>query len=90
MAQDIDHRHTPLTGERKHGLDTFCTDAARRIVDDAAQAKIVAGVVDHRKVGQHIPYLGTLKKLHAADDLIRHAVSLEGIFQRVRLRIHAV
>ena len=90
MAQDLDHRHTPLTGERKHGLDTFRTDAARRIVDDAAQAKIVAGVVDHRKVCQHIPDLGTLKKLHAADDLIRHAVSLERIFQRVRLRIHAV
>ena len=71
-------------------LERFAADAARRLIDDAAQAQIVRTVVDEAEIGQHVLDLRAVEEARAADDAIRDAVSLEGIFQRVRLRVHAV
>ena len=89
-AQDLDHRHALLARKALHALDGRIADAARRVVDDAAQAQIVARVIDDREVGKHILDLRTLEELCSSHDLIRHAVALERIFKRIRLRIHAV
>ena len=60
------------------------------LIDDTAQAQIVRTVVDEAEIGQHVLDLRAVKEARATDDAIRDAVSLEGIFQRVRLGVHAV
>ena len=89
-AEDGHHRHALLGGQRLHTLDARIADAAGGRIDDSPQPQIVRRIVDERKVGQHILDLGAVKEFHAADDLIRDAVTLERVFQRVRLRVHAV
>ena len=89
-AEDRHHRHALLGGQRLHTLDARIADAAGGRIDDAPQPQIVRRIVDEREVGQHILDLGAVKEFHAADDLIRDAVALERVFQRVRLRVHAV
>ena len=71
-------------------FDGLCADAARRIVDDAKKPEIVRAVVDHAQIRQHVFYLRAVKKARAADDAIWNAVALEGVFQRVRLRVCTV
>ena len=89
-AEDGHHRHALLGGQRLHTLDARIADAAGGCIDDAPQPQIVRGIVDEREVGQHILDLSAVKEFHAADNLIRDAVALERVFQRVRLRVHAV
>jgi len=88
--QNSHHRDILLVCQHLHTLDRRSADAARRIVDDAPQTQIVARVVDDGKIRKHVLDLGTLEELGAAHDLIRHAVAFEGVFERVRLCVHAV
>ena len=90
LAQHCHHRHALLLREHLHALNAGISDAAGRGVDDAAQAQIVRRVVDHGQIREHVLDLRALEELHAANDLIGHAVALEGVFQRVGLGIHAV
>lgn len=71
-------------------FDGLCADAARRIVDDAKKPEIVRAVIDHAQIRQHVFYLRAVKKARTADDAIWNAVALEGVFQRVRLRVCTV
>ena len=72
------------------GFQGFQSNSPGRIVDDPAQAQIVCAVVDDAEVGQHILDLGPVKEPGTADDPVRNAVALEGIFQRVGLGIGPV
>ena len=88
--QNSHHRDILLVCQHLHTLDRRAADAARRIVDDAPQTQIVARVVDDGKIRKHVLDLGALEELGAAHDLIRYAVAFEGVFERVRLCVHAV
>ena len=66
------------------------SDLPGRHVDDAAQAQVIGGIVDHAQIGQHILDLGAIKELHAAHHLVGHAVAFEGVFQRVGLGVHPI
>ena len=90
MLQNGHHRHALLAREILHALDRRIANAARRIVDNAAKPQVIARVVDDREVREHVLDLRALEELRPADDLIRHAVALERVFERVRLRVHAV
>ena len=65
-------------------------DAARRVIDNAHQAQIIAGDRDHAQISQHVLDLRSIKEACSADDAIRDAISFEGIFELVRLGIHAI
>ena len=76
--------------ELRGRLDRARADAAGRGVDDARQTQIVARRLDDAQVGQHVLDLRAVEKARAADDAVRNAVALEGIFELVALRVHAV
>ena len=64
--------------------------AARGQIDDAGEAHVVIRVGDEAQVGDDVLDFLTLVELHAANDLIRHAVAKACFLQRARLRVHAV
>ena len=71
-------------------FDRARADAAGRCVDDARQAQVITRRLDDAQVGQHVLDLRAVEKARAADDAVRDAVALEGIFELVALRVHAV
>ncbi len=90
VADDRKEARLLLARELQGRLDRARADAAGRGVDDARQAQVVVRRLDDAQIGQHILDLGAVKKARAADDAVRDAVALEGIFELVALRVHAV
>ena len=68
----------------------FGSQSPGRIVDDPPQPQGIGPVVDDAQIGQHILDFRPVKKACAADDPIRDAISLHGVFQRVGLGIGPV
>ena len=90
VADDVKEARLLFMRELRGRLDRARADAAGRRVDDARQAQIIARRLDDAQVGQHVLDLRAVKKARAADNAVRDAVALEGIFELVALRVHAV
>ena len=89
-VEDVKERRVVLVRKIKRCLHTLGADTARRVVDDTCQTKIVPRYCDHVQIREHVLDLGTVKEAGAADDAIRYAVALEGVFKLVRLGVHAI
>ena len=90
VADDVKEACLLFMRELRGRLDRARADAAGRRVDDARQAQVIARRLDDAQVGQHVLDLRAVEKARAADDAVRDAVALEGIFELVALRVHAV
>ena len=90
VADDVKEARLLLVRELQGRLDRARADAAGGRVDDARQAQVVVRRLDDAQIGEHILDLGAVKKARAADNAVRDAVALEGIFELVALRVHAV
>ena len=65
-------------------------DPASGHVDHAPQAHVVEGIDDQFQVRQRVLDLLAFVEPDAADDLVRHALAHQRIFDRARLRVDAV
>ena len=83
VGDDAVERQRGGLGLTLRHFDCLGADAARRIVQNAAQAQIIGAVVDEAEIRQHVLDLGAVKKARAADDAVGYAAALEGIFERV-------
>ena len=54
------------------------------------QPQVIRAIVDDAQIGEHILDFGTVKKAGTANDPVRDAVALHGIFQGVGLGIGAI
>ena len=90
VADDRKEARLLLMCELQGRLDRARADAAGGRVDDARQAQVITRRLDDAQVGQHVLDLRAVEKARAADDAVRDAVALEGVFELVTLRVHAV
>ena len=88
--QNLHQRQALLRGDGLGLVHGGRADLPGGHVDDPPQPQVVGGVVDDAQIRQHVLHLGPVEELGAADDLIGHAVALEGILQGVGLGVHAV
>ena len=71
-------------------FDGSCAQTPGRVVDNPPQPQIVRPVVDDAQIGHHVLDLRPVEEPGAADNPVRNAVVLEGIFQSVGLGIRPV
>ena len=90
VADDIQHTHALLPGQIGNDLHGSGTDLAGRLVDDAAQAHIIARVRYNRHIGVDVLDLFAVIEALAAHDLVRDARAGKVAFDRGRLGIHTV
>ena len=90
MADDVQHAHALLRGQIGNDLHGGGTDLAGRLVDDAAQAHIIAGVRHDGHVGMDILDLFAVVEALAAHDLVGDACTGKVAFDGGRLGVHAV
>ena len=76
--------------DRLERLHHALADAARRHVDDAAQADVVVRVEDQPQVGERVLDFLALVEPDAADDLVGDAGPPQRVFDRARLGVGAV
>src|SRR5581483_5874471 len=79
-----------LPGRLGDALDGRRPDAARRIVDDAAQADLVARRDGQLQVGDRILDLFALEERLPADHLVRERLRAQRLLDRLRLDVRAV
>ncbi len=72
LLNGLPGREALASGVLKKPLLRFRPDAARRIVDDAAQAGLVRRIDEEAEVRQHILDFFALIKRHAANDAVRN------------------
>ena len=79
-------------GERNvtNALDARRPDAARRVVEDPAEADLVGAVERQLQVREEILHLLALEELLPADDLVRHHLLAERLLDRLRLPVRPV
>ena len=90
VADDIQHTHALLPGQIGNDLHRGGTDLAGRLVDDAAQAHIIARVRYNRHIGVDVLDLFAVIEALAAHDLVRDACAGKVAFDGGRLGIHTV
>lgn len=61
FSKNFPDRHALIGGHRRSTLDRRGTDAARRLIDDAKQTRVVS-IGKHPQVGNHILDFLTIKK----------------------------
>ena len=66
------------------------SDAAPRIIDNSTKRHGIFRIRDQAEVGQNVLDFPTLVKTHAANHLIRHTLTAEGVFHRSCLGVRAV
>ena len=71
-------------------LNGGVADTALRLVDYAAEAHRVVGVVQHRQVGHDVLYLLAVVESQSADDGVRNSGARQSILKASRLGIAAV
>ena len=82
MADDLQHAHPLLGGKVCNDLHRGVADLAGRLVDDAAQAHVIAGVGHDGHIGVDVLDLFAVVETLAAHDLVGDARAGE-TFQRL-------
>ena len=90
MADDLQHAHPLLGGKVCNDLHRGVADLAGRLVDDAAQAHVIAGVGHDGHIGVDVLDLFAVVEALAAHDLVGDARAGEVAFDGSRLGVHAV
>ena len=90
VADDLQHAHPLLGGKVCNDLHRGVADLAGRLVDDAAQAHVIAGVGHDGHIGVDVLDLFAVVETLAAHDLVGDARAGEVAFDGSRLGVHAV
>ena len=77
-------------GEAVERIEHAFADAARRHVDDAAQADVVVRIDQQLEIGERVLDFLALVEAHAADDAVGEARAHQRVFDDARLRVRAI
>ena len=85
-----EERESACGGFLRQRLDRARTDPAKREVDDALKARVVARVVHQAQIGEHVLDFGTLEEALSAVDAVGNPSGSKGTFERARLRVRTI
>lgn len=89
FSKNFPDRHALIGGHRRSTLDRRGTDAARRLIDDAKQTRVVS-IGKHAQVGNHILDFLTIKKAQSTVYAVRNAVGRKHTFEIARQIVIAI
>ena len=89
FSKNFPDRHALIGGHRRSTLHRRGTDAARRLIDDAKQTRVVS-IGKHAQVGNHILDFLTIKKAQSTVNAVRNAVGRKHTFEIARQIVIAI